>query len=199
MSTTTTTTTTNDDDNECSNDDTLVAVTACILTYAGSVRDMWINYATFALVLTAAALRGRRRRSSSSSSTRWKVATLVAFLGVVAFQIGLCWIVHCTGISIIWCAVTGWLVNEQQQHQQQQGGAQQEQTRSWWEDLTLTVVLSVLIYYAVVAPVITTVAHGCALILGALLSRLVPRIFGSRNDNNINEATGYETIGEESS
>ena len=160
----------------------LAARTACILTYAGSIQDMAINYATLGLLMVICLFRARDtflEIPEASLQSRWLLSTVAAFLGVCGFQISLCWWLGCAGISIIWCALAGWLVNERKRHERPGDAGQAAVGRralDVWEDVTLTVVLGVLVYYATVAPVITTVAHVCALTLGTLLSRIIRRL-----------------------
>ena len=88
-------------------------------------------------------------------------AALASLLFVVVFQVTLCLVLGCTGISIVWCACMPWLFLER------------NDSRSNNNNNTTTVILmldvSVILYYAVVAPLITTVAHMCAIILGLVL------------------------------
>ena len=111
--------------------------------------------------------------------SRWLLAGLIALLGTIFFQISLCWGLGCTGISIVWCAAAGWIMNERKSHAVAGDAGLPAVERSaldTCEDVALCALLGVLIYYAVTAAVITSVAHFCALVLGTLLSRVNRRV-----------------------
>ena len=176
----------------------LLARTACIVTYGGSVKDIWINYITLLLTLMTSAWRAKRIvlsvRPDKVVQFRWMVVTTLSLIGLVFFQVALCWLVGCSGISIIWCAVAGWIINERKHHAQPADAGRPAGSRTFLdasEDLTLTFILVVLIYYAVTATFITSVAHFCALILGTLLSR------GNRYCVLADSSHLYDTVQEE--
>ncbi len=125
---------------ECSNtvETAIIDQIACILSYNGTVPDTVLNYAILSAHLYA------ERISTSRRST---ATTLSCFLFVVVFQIVLCLVVGCSGISIIWCACLGW---------------QYRQLPLWLGILDGLL----LLYYAVTAEWITTVAHACAIVMG---------------------------------
>lgn len=122
----------------------------------------------------------------------------------VTFQIGLCLIVHCAGISIVWCAAAGWMImsmcgfdkiKRRQQAaardnhnnnnndnsttrgqsppppQNSTSSSKNSKGRLWWCAVGVPLFLDGggILFYAVTAEHITTVAHGCALVLGAAL------------------------------
>jgi len=110
----------------------------CILTYGGSMQDVYINYFLLGcnlLLCTQLTLLRRKQhavaqsllpsqpaRSSTVTTTadsvplrplpnmacRWFSLAFVA-----AFQIQLCLWVECSGVSIIWCAMAGWAFLEE--------------------------------------------------------------------------------------
>jgi hypothetical protein len=125
---------------ECSNTAQIAAIDqiACILSYNGTVLDTVLNY-----TILAAHVYTER----TSTSPRSTAATLSCFLFVVGFQIFLCLLVGCSGISIIWCACLGW---------------QYRRLPLWLGILDGLL----LLYYAVTGEWITTVAHACAIVLG---------------------------------
>ena len=63
---------------------------------------------------------------------------------VVLFQIGLCLILKCTGVSIIWCFMAGWILIKD-------------------FSFILLIDLCAILYYTFTAYFITTVAHVSAL------------------------------------
>jgi hypothetical protein len=214
---------------------------ACILLYDGNQVDVIINYALLLLNLGGACF-GLLLRSTSGDALPVRQSQVSMFLKasaafgfVVAFQLVLCLIVGCMGISIIWCALAGWILCERrhkdrsgrQPHDQEQGceeaselllNEENEQRRpgpsesaaispsaeqsppterirpgsapstsspptsiihrrilSPWpvNEIVLALDGVVVVYYLATQPIITTVAHFCALLLGAFLWWLV--------------------------
>jgi hypothetical protein len=177
---------------ECPNTAGIFARIACILSYGGSVFDCWINYF---LLLTSVTgwilyvnnsqrfLRESCYRPLESSSPRPSHAAAAgALVFLVIFQISLCLILQCSGISIIWCGITGWMLTE---------GLYR---RGSFGILVLPLLcnLSGMIYYAITAEAITTVAHICAVILGSVLYylgyRLAPKTSESTESSASREA-----------
>ena len=120
-------------------------------------------------------------------------------IAVIAFQIVLCLIVECVGISIIWCAILGWILAEVTCGI---GGAASSDTEPVRQAETsntasptcigfgnlssrcsciavasaiLCVDLAAILYYAFTAPAITTVAHICAVLMGVILEVVAVR------------------------
>lgn len=132
---------------------------------------------------------------------------------VILFQISLCLVVHCYGISIVWCAMAGWLIserkflNDQWEGLQHRNGTTTSTTSSRQDDndntdpqdetqhhetritqMTLLVILldiGTIIYYVVVSALITTVAHIGAMVLGAILSELSQKIWNAAGDDDV--------------
>jgi hypothetical protein len=164
---------------------------------------------------------------------------VASFFFVVTFQIVLCLVLACSGISIVWCAMLGWIISEERSTlvtnqflQQQQvvsirhdGNQSQSELAGGTDmasedDATMSLtafmrdrqiaepspinVTSIvakkqarkrlivfvvfvdsasIVYYGVVAEPITTVAHACAIVLGALLSLLsLELIYGNQKE-----------------
>ena len=117
----------------------------CVLTYNGSRSDVAINYALLFATGALFIFGGPPKRRG---------AMLLFF---AAFQLGLCYVIGCTGVSIIWCACAG-------------GGALDHHRglrRVAFRVISVAVVAA-LIYYAMVAEAITDIAHVCALTMGFL-------------------------------
>ena len=231
-------------------DNTIWIRTGCIFTYDGNVPDSLLNYSVLLLNLTyyccyyyhttrtttllVSSGNDRRTCGGDGGDTRGALngggSTSVLLLclllgGVTVFQWILCLMVGCSGISIIWCALCGWIVrglysdtrktptngDNRSQHdlnppeQEQDSGRiindhdnnndsssherfiinSEEETnlvtligshhsqRGVWLVVLVGVVLCVdmvtIVYYGIVAERITTVAHICAIILGASL------------------------------
>lgn len=134
----------------------------CILSYEGSALDIEINYTVLILNLCVAAVPFFRSycthdTSVTTSSARtsldpggvWAILSLVFVIG---FQIVLCVLVHCTGISIIWCAVGGWILMDWKYGHNDLSLTRQQAN-------VLIIDLFVIIYYFIVAEIITTLAH----------------------------------------
>jgi hypothetical protein len=87
----------------------------------------------------------------------------------------------CSGISIIWCAMGGWIMSERRRVLDGQDETE-ELPPSVQRVMKggLMVILfdtAAIIYYAVVAEPITSVAHFCALIVGAVLSKISIKLY----------------------
>jgi hypothetical protein len=213
--------------------------TGCIFTYDGNLTDSLLNYSVLLLNLTYCCyyytnktttataplvsvrndqrMRGGDGTLSAAGGSRSVVLLFLLLAGVTAFQWILCLIVGCSGISIIWCALCGWIVhglysdtrtnhNDHNPPQEPDSGriiistndddnnnnvnnndssnetpiiiAEEDDhlftgTRSPRLSLAVGVLqlvdVATIVYYAITAEMITTVAHICALILGASL------------------------------
>jgi hypothetical protein len=141
---------------ECPLEGPVSARLGCILSYAGSERDMWINYTVLLVNATWCCWVAARNPKISSHYYMY----LASLIFVVAFQLGLCLQLGCVGISIIWCAMAAWAWRERQS------------TMSLLRWLPQGITVAAIIYYLITEPLITTVAHLCALVLGYLLSFL---------------------------
>lgn len=158
---------------ECSSNDTSVlSRIGCILTYGGGARDIAINYALFILNSVWCCRVAVMATASATPNTRksYYTSSAISLLFVVAFQITLCLILGCSGISIIWCAQAGWIVH----HRYHQTHSQAHRIPKAEIGVVVVDVLAIL-YYATTTEAITTVAHFCAIMLGSLLSFLVTR------------------------
>ena len=165
----------------CPAEGTIPSRIYCILSYHGSTTDVVINYLLLTINLIAC-VRTAVAESHGGNDTHKKTEDRVkttktgtinktvrhrisAFVFVWIFQIGLCLLladladdaVGCAGISIVWCAMFGWLWCE-------------TTTRSSNQTQRLTILnVTAMAYYAMTEATITTVAHVCAAVMGALL------------------------------
>lgn len=142
--------------NECPQLNVL-ARTECILTYDHNVWHVAINYSLVLLSVLAT-----RQRSG------------FIFVGLISFQVGLCLWLMCAGVSIVWCAIAGWMLCERRQAVEER-----------WRDIVLVLDGSAILYYALVAPLLTTVAHACAVLLGIFLFGVHQHLVGSRTTTNV--------------
>ena len=147
----------------------LTARLACILSYNGSLRDILLNYT---LVVLNAVYCHRMLCASNKHkiSQRRKRAAYGSLAFVVAFQILLCLAVGCSGVSIVWCAMGGWsmLVGSRKEARRTKGFSDVPIRRMGHVLFLLD--LSAIVYYAILFPPITTIAHIAALLLGAVLA-----------------------------
>ena len=83
-------------------------------------------------------------------------AAIISFF--FAFQLGLCYCLGCSGVSIVWCACVG-------------GGAldMHRGLRLVAFRVVAVAVVAALLWYAMLAEAITDIAHVCALTMGFLL------------------------------
>ena len=122
----------------------------CVLTYGnrtGDPRfDIGINYTLLFAMGTLFIFGGPPKRRG---------AMLLFF---AAFQLGLCYVIGCAGVSISWCACAG-------------GGALDHHSgrRLVAFRVVAVSVVAALLWYAMVAEAITDIAHVCALTMGFLL------------------------------
>jgi hypothetical protein len=164
---------------------TVTARLLCILSYNGSTFDSALNYLLIVVnfvycVVTmkvAASHRGRQRRKLGIYHA------IGAIVFVVTFQLLLCLGLGCSGVSIIWCSMCGWIISERRHLGDMEHGMvpydenfePTDEERSVGKIQTSCVILldmMVICYYAVALPAISTVAHICALVLGAILSMM---------------------------
>jgi hypothetical protein len=107
----------------------------------------------------------------------WPVAVTLITGTLFAFQIGLCIAVGCAGVSIVWAALNGAQIVVVYFDIGCDDEVETPGSRTWiMRQIALTLVAISLLfdcglatYYAVVSVTITTVAHLCAVVLGALL------------------------------
>ena len=99
-------------------------------------------------------------------------AALLCLGFAMAFQIGLCLVLHCSGISIVWCAGMGWMLYGSRQHPTPISGSRSN-LQLW---LPLALDFAGIMFYAITAEPITTIAHGCAFVMGATLYWIASRI-----------------------
>mmetsp|Transcript_16495 Transcript_16495/g.27944 ORF Transcript_16495/g.27944 Transcript_16495/m.27944 type:complete len:192 (+) Transcript_16495:55-630(+) len=157
----------------------IVGRVGCILDYDGHFLDVAINYLLFFVNLAVCVLALRLHTKDVVKSNKLRSYALGSIIFVVVFQIGLCLVVGCMGISIVWCAMGGWIISERRRLQESRD---EELNRLRENSLAIerfVVVLNViaLLYYAVKLEALTTVAHVCALVLGAILSVISIKLF----------------------
>ena len=170
----------------CNTTANLAGHLACILSYDGNPFDSAVNYTLLGLnlvygrtflVLWATQNHHEQQPLQQQQHTRRRglsmhSAALASLVLVIVFQIGLCLLLGCAGISIIWCACAGWILSVRRQY-----GV--SSSFIWLVESTHVLLLLdalVIVYYAIPTDghhvgeaVLTTVAHLCAIGLGMLL------------------------------
>ena len=119
----------------------------CVLTYGDGKGDQGFAIAiNYSLLFTTSALfifGGRPKRHT------------VLLLFFLSFQLGPCYVIGCSGVSIVWTACVGGAALDQHD------GLKLSAFRIVYAAAT-----AALIYYALVAEAITDVAHVCAITMG---------------------------------
>ena len=130
----------------------------CILSYGGEIEHILINY-TMLAVQIAVNLKLYSDTSIEATPEERRHRALqhvLAFLFVWAFQLSLCAVVGCSGISIVWNAMAGWVL----------AGTTPDPANRGFIVLLLPAVC-VDAFYMITTEAMTTVAHICAILLGA--------------------------------
>jgi hypothetical protein len=141
-----------------------------ILDYEGSETDVILNYTAIVVTLTPILFI---LFELSGSLRLWRFIWIPLLIFLFAFQIALCIIVGCFGVSIVWSALCGFSVYI---YYRILNSADVCNGRTNLLLIRLSLSSSVLfstalwIYYAATSDVITTVAHLCAIILGIALA-----------------------------
>jgi hypothetical protein len=142
----------------------------CILTYDGDPQPLAINYTVLVvlLIVAAAELAAQRPGAKRGEVTRRAAWQLAGLMFLVGLQVCVCVFVDLTGISIIWNAVSSFLLLQRQrarleyQHQQPK---------------RVEVIEPHDLHYLRAADTTINVAHGCALLLGVGLEHQYARLF----------------------
>jgi cell division protein ZapA (FtsZ GTPase activity inhibitor) len=162
---------------------TLGSRLACILSYGGSLSDILINYTLVVInvlychVALRTSLDKYNRGPCAVELTRQRnrmAFARLALMFVVMFQVVLCLAVGCSGVSIIWCAMCGWSIYDRLRRVDGFQGHEMFVHRMG----QIVIVLDILAigYYGITSPMITTIAHSLALILGAILAFISTRV-----------------------
>ena len=136
----------------------VVQVIADGLTYGGNLPHSLTNYGLIA-VTTAPFLvpEGRAAAPQGPIARRWAGCLLIAFAVQVALWFG----AGAVGVSVVWCAMAGYGLIALTSAPEASGPARRALLK-----VGLGAALVGVLYYAVTFPVITTVAHGAALVMG---------------------------------
>lgn len=142
----------------------------CILTYDGSLVDMALNYVVLLVSISAAFVLVNGLHSAGTPERRahrWRAGASIAF--VSAFQVVLCLAVGCAGVSVVWNAAIGSIATMIFLRRPPRRRALGRQELAF---ITAALVLAaaVDVWYLVTDEELTTLAHGCALVLGAIIA-----------------------------
>lgn len=112
---------------------------------------------------------------------------------VIVFQILVCLWVYCSGISIVWCAMGGWIVSERKRlrlYDPQTPGEHLFRRFSVVAEMFVVFIdISIIVYYAFVTPWYTTIAHVMSLVLGATLSLISIKRYDEDHGQSMESAT----------
>ena len=128
------------------------------LTYEGEMLDSVIGYALIALSLAPYLLIPSQEPGRDSRG--WIVClTIVAILQVTVW-----FTVPVVGVSLVWCAMGGYLLMDYSR-----GNMSRSRKRQLLAILALVTALMGIVYCAVAFPIITTIAHISAVLVGISL------------------------------
>lgn len=183
----------------------ITARLVCILGYNGNTVDIAINYALILINVGHCILELRINKSDGNATTRSARheqlelrAAAAALAFVTLFQVVLCLAVSCSGVSIIWCAMCGWIMSRRRKLRIDNDGNchdcddndDERTSRGNYlygssEKAVLLLDILAIVYYAVTLPFITTIAHVCALVLGAILFSTSDTFLSNINSSNV--------------
>ncbi|WP_321515510.1 hypothetical protein [Marinifilum fragile] len=129
------------------------------LTYGGDVKLSVTNYALLAVAMMPFFLPAMK-----SISKRWAMVFTIAFLIQSLFW----FIINAQGISIVWNALAGMLVLVVIRHR-----LSMLMKTKWMILASITVVMLADVYFGLIFPLITSIAHVAAFLLGMILYLLV--------------------------
>jgi hypothetical protein len=172
----------------------------CILTYDGDPQPLAINYTVLVvlLIVAAAELAGAQRPGAIAGERIRRAAWQVAvFMVLVGGQVSFCVLVQRTGISVIWNAMTAFLLLQRRRARLEYSARLPKKKEigephalvlcvEWTIDLRpvdhivhfgVAVAASADLYYLRTADTMINIAHGCALVLGVALEHHYARQF----------------------
>jgi hypothetical protein len=164
------------------------------LTYEGKTFGIVLNYTVLAVnvvacaIVTITATNYPRRRQLQR-----KLFAAAALAVVSAYQVALCLLVGCSGISIVWAACAGWTLSEGRlqavclrahgDHDERTMWCKRHLALRPWQYAVIAVDAATIVYYAMDTDlddaILSTTAHLCAILLGWILSLVSIKIFFS--------------------
>lgn len=143
------------------------------LTYEGQLLHIIINYTL--IILTVAPFLLHRDSSNNRKHRGW----LESFAIITFFQVVVWFAMNAVGVSLIWCTMAGYIGVCYWRD-----GLRQEKVTNRWTLVALLSAFAAIIYYAVVFPIITTVAHVVAVLIGIGLYFIMRSIYRNRSTKN---------------
>jgi hypothetical protein len=162
----------------------------CILSYNGDLNSCVINYAVFMYQLVVNSLyfwlTHPNDKLDANNRTICVIWQCVALAIVIAYQVVLCIFLGCSGISIVWNVMVGFILRdlcqtirtstfsstaETSETSVNQANQKRKKNASLFV-ASCAPAFAADLYYAITADFITTVAHICALVLGCLIASL---------------------------
>lgn len=135
------------------------------LTYEGQWLHILINYSL--IIMTVAPFVRKGDLSAQKVEHQgWKICLAI----ITLLQIAVRFRADAVGVSLIWSAMAGFLALTDWR-----GARTQAKREPRLTQIALAAVCGALLYYAVAFPVITTVAHMVALLIGMSTFLLLPR------------------------
>lgn len=131
--------------------------TCDILSYQNNLLQCLINY--FLIMITFLA--------SYKALESHRLYLYSVFVGLFAFQIGICFAQDCFGVSIVWNALVGLLLVNWT-----------SLCKVTWASIVCSI--SADFAYAITFDAITSIAHACAIILGLILG--LPIVFKKKQE-----------------
>lgn len=128
------------------------------LTYEGNVLHSCINYGLIAITIAPRFVLPKR--SHISRGRQWMACLLIA----VGVQIVLWFGLGAVGVSVVWSTLAGYSLIERVS-----GSEAHESVYRGVLNVALLSALVGILYYAVTFPIITTIAHGVALLMGVAI------------------------------
>src|SRR5919205_1687403 len=125
------------------------------LTYAGNLLHSLINYSLIAMTIVPFLMPTAQSRALATRT--WIGCLLIALAVQVILWFGL----GAVGVSVIWSTMAGYSLAERASH-----STQRDPTRRQLLTVALVSATFGILYYAVTLPLITTLAHGMAVMMG---------------------------------
>ena len=147
---------------------------ACILTYNNHTLDIYLNYTALLFAVVPLCLIFTCADKTKYSIFVRFVSWISVLFGLILFQLLLCMLMHCAGISIVWSALCSF--SPYVFFKMRTLDATAYQRIQDVHAISVTLYLSLFycsclwVYYAVTVAFITTLAHVCAFIMGIVLA-----------------------------
>jgi len=153
-----------------------------ILDYDGNVLDCWINYTLLPCNLAPIIMLLQTIPSSGNEISQYRRFWAPLTIGLFIYQILLCVVVGCVGVSIVWSSFAGFYWFFLGIRQLLPSTNTFNTTWKFAGYLSSVPTIGALIYYAITEELLTSVAHLCAILLGFLIAELFYRSLSKKLD-----------------